>query len=252
MRLIIFVSILLITFNVLILLAFGINVFALNFIQELFTNLLPNTVAILIGVLVVNLLIENNRSKKLKDINKSKSEFIEFLLNRFSFKLLEYLDLASIKEPAASEDKEVNFDWANKRMMEKLSKIDEVFYSKMIVSSDREKFVKGFVEEIEKSLKSLSAQFKEIYPHPSPTIVSLSQHILYSAGGLHVIGTLDGITKEANKKIVSQQGTPLTSRQADLLLKLAYSNPSAKPSKICGIILQLHQMSKDNVLYADL
>jgi len=250
MRGIILILILIITLNTFILQAiFNVDIFGVNFSKEFFINLLPNSVVILIGVLAINLLIEKNKIQNLKKINKSKSDNIEFLLNRFALHLLKYLELASLKEDVVLEDKVMNFDWARKRMVEKTSKIDSIFFTKMMASSDREKFIDEFVKILQKNAESLNAALKEVFPHPNPDAIELTQEINYAAGGLNAVRSVDEMAKKANKEVIEKNGNPLTQEQIDLLTEVAYSIPFARPSKICGIIIKLHTMVKDNILF---
>ena len=246
MRIIILISILIIFLNAFILqIIFTVNIFDVNFLKEFFINLLPGSVAILIGILAINLLIEKDKNQSLKKINKSKLEYVEFSLNRFAFNLLEYLDIVSLEEPAISEDKTINFSWARKRMAEKTMEIDDIFFKKMMASSDRKKFIDEFIKILKKNGKSLTTTLKEIFPHPNPSAMRLAQEIYSLAGGLSAVGVMSDI----DKKILKKKGNHPTKEQIDLLIEIAYFVPHNKPSKICKIIIKLHEMAKKNILF---
>jgi hypothetical protein len=254
MRLIIFVSVLIILLNVVIIQEFSVNIFTENFIKDFFINLLPNSIAILFGILVVNLLIEKNKLKNLKKINKSKSEHIKFQLNVFNLDIIEYLGIISESEKREqmNKDKKVNFDWATKKIIDKLTNIDSIYLANMIKSLNRENFINGFINIINKRMKSLRTTLKEIYPHQSPTVIKITEDISYNEGGLKAIGYLVKILKETSEKTAKDSKPTFSTKQIDLFLSDAYFHSFANPSTICNKIIEIYRLSENNNLFAEL
>lgn len=152
-----------------------------NFFVRMVENLIPNILSLLVTVLFINSILNKDRSVTLKKINKIKAEHLYFCMNRLCFFILGYLKIID-KDGELPNYLGEKMDFVKAKEKFKieldLNTLLEEFLSELKNSKDKKIYIDGFCKILEDFSKSTEDSIKNIYPAPSPRIISFFEHDL--------------------------------------------------------------------------
>ena len=206
-------------------------------------GLMGNLVILAVAVFLIDSIFKRERLDKLARTNAGQSRFVLFNANRLAYKILEYLELATMEE--AHKDPELNLEFANEKLKD--TDLAGVFYEKFMRAQDREAFVEGFEKILNAETEALSKGLDKIYPRPDPTIKHVLDQTAFSIGSVSFLKTLLESFKTTNAQVGPRE--QLQGDKLDLLIRVVYGKIGLELKKIQIAILLLSEKAKANELF---
>lgn len=217
------------------------QIYLVNFV----TNLLTNIIVLWFWIFFVDNIIESEKHSKYMSINKFKSEWISFFINRLQLKLLVFLDIIDNQETYMSNDIQLNnipIIFANN-----LENICFLFFKKINSADDKSWIINTFNNIRKEESENILLQLKQIYPQPKAEIIHIFEadlpHLLW---WIEVINLVLSIESEISKEKIELK---LTDNQKATLLKITYIIISPKISEICEKLSKASILAKNNKLF---
>lgn len=125
-----------------------------------------------------------------------------------------------------------------------------VFYERVMEAANKEAFVAGFEEILNREIEGISKALDNVYPRPDPVLKQVCDQMVYSSGSLGGLKLLLQAFREANAQVGADE--QLTPEHLDVLIKIAYQQIASELENIRTSICDLSKQARNNKLFISL